>query len=495
MFKKLGTLSKNISFARFFDAPHKKFFWGAASFLFGIFIASVGFSRPTFPFLLAAFLIFLTISLISRGRGFSFLAFSAFLIFSGAFYYGVFDLRSASVIIPFNEKTLVVGIVSDEPITRNDFQEARVTLSHPYKGGILLKKSPFPELQYGDEIEIEGIIRVVEDDGYGRFLKKEGIRGTISFPNISIRSNNNGSAIRRTLIEIKGYGFRGIESTLSYESAAFLKGILFGDTSEFSHNFKEAMKMSGTTHIVALSGYNITILANALLLVLLLFFSPRVSAILATLGIGAFVIMTGASPSVVRAGIMGIILIFGKRFGGEKDMKNAILFAALIMILVNPYILISDIGFQLSFFAFLGIVYIAPLGMAYFPGKEKRFSSWRDNLFSTISAQIMVLPILLSQFGVVSIISVPANLIILEFIPCTMGFGFFTMCIGMISSIGVFLPGVLLEYLLYYEMAVIEFFGLVGGLASFKFSATMSVLYYAVLFLFVRYVRRSIRVT
>lgn len=493
MFKKLGTLSKNISFARFFDAPHKKFFWGAVSFLFGIFIASAGFSRPIFPFLFAVFFILLIVSLAFRGRGFYFLAFSAFLIFSGALYYGIFDVRSADIIIPFDEKIEMTGIVSNEPVMRNENQEAYVALSFPHKGNIVLKKSPFPELHYGDEIKITGTVRAIKDGGYGNFLKKEGIRGSAAFPEILVISEGNGSFVKKILIEIKGYGLRGIESVLSYDSAAFLKGILFGNTEEFSESFKEAMKLSGTTHIVALSGYNITILANAISAVFLLFFAPHTAMILAASGIFGFVVMTGASPSVVRAGILGIILLFGKRFGNDRDMKNIILCTALCMVLINPYVLLYDVGFQLSFLAFLGIVYITPLGNALFLGRRKRISSWRENFVSTLSAQIMVLPVLLSQFGSVSIVSVPANLIILEFIPFTMAVGFFVMLCGIISSVIAFIPATTLEYLLYCEMAVIRFFGLVGGAVVFKVSAFLGTVYYAGIFFLIRWSKYFLR--
>ena len=478
MFVKFRTLFKEVSFTRFFDVPHKKFFWGAVSFLFGIFIASAGIGTAVFPFFTSAFFILIVLSFIFPRRGFFFVPLFAFFVFFGALYYGFFDVRSARVVIPFEKESLVGGIVSDDPTIRDGFQEVRVVLSSPHKGAVLLKKRLFPEFHYGDEIRMNGVIHAIQNDGYGTFLKKEGIRGTISFPETVIISRNNGSPVKAVLIKIKEFGFHGIESILSYDAGAFLKGILFGDTSSFSEDFKEAMKTSGTTHVVALSGYNITILAGALLAVFLLFLSPRVSFVLATSSIFGFVIMTGASPSAVRAGIMGALLLFGKQFGGGKDLKNIILFAALCMICINPYVLLFDVGFQLSFLAFLGLVYITPVFAALFPGKRTGILSLRENLFSTLSAQLMVLPILLSQFGAVSIISVPANLVILELIPFTMTFGFFTMFLGMVSPVVTFLPGALLEYLLRYEMATIHFFGNIGGVASFEFSYTAIIAYY-----------------
>ena len=480
----------DITITRFFNAPHKKFFWGASSFLFGIFIASAEIGAVIFPFFISAFFIFIVLSFVFPRMGLFFIPLCISFMFFGALYYGFFDIRSARVVIPFEKESQVVGIVSDDPVLRNGFQEVRVVLSSPHKGTVLLKKRLFPEFRYGDKIRMHGVIHTVQDDGYGTFLKKEGIRGTISFPETAILSRNNGSPVKAALIKIKEFGFRGIESTLSYDTGSFLKGILFGDTSSFSEDFKEAMKTSGTTHIVALSGYNITILAGALLAVFLLFLSPRVSFIIATSSIFGFVIMTGASPSAVRAGIMGALLLFGKWFGGGRDLKNIILFTALCMVLINPYVLLFDVGFQLSFLAFLGLVYITPVFAAFFPGKHPSILSLRENLFATLSAQLMVLPILLSQFGAVSIISIPANLAILEFIPFTMTFGFFTMFLGIISPIAAFLPGALLEYLLRYEMETVHFFGSVGGTASFEFSYAAIIAYYicmgAILFLLPR---------
>ena len=108
------------------------------------------------------------------------------------------------------------------------------------------------------------------------------------------------------------------------------------------------MSQSGTTHLVALSGYNITVIAIAVSTLLSYFLRRRIVFWLSILTIIAFVLMTGAEASVVRAAIMGGIILLAKQIGRIHSMRNAIVFAALLMVLFNPKILRFDIGFQLS---------------------------------------------------------------------------------------------------------------------------------------------------
>ncbi len=490
MFVKMKILSERISFKRCFNAPHKKFFWGALFFLSGIYTASVGFGSVLFPFLVAGLLLFILLSFFFRRKGFLFASFLPVFVLLGAMYYGVYDVRSSRSSVSFGEHVSFSGIVCSDPVEKESSREIRVCLSYPAEGIVLVKTKRFPDIRYGDELFMTGAIERVPENGYGEFLKKENIDAFSDYPDIEIVSSGNGSLAKRILFGAKHAMRSAAERTLSYESASFLGGILFGDTGTFSPGFKDAMRSSGTTHIVALSGYNITVLATAIMSVFSFLFSKRWSTYAASAAIAGFVVMTGASPSVVRAGIMGILLIFGRRFGEGGDVKNVLLFSALAMALHNPRILAFDIGFQLSFLAFFGIAYIQPKIEEAFSMKEKGLLMWKESFVSTVSAQIMVFPLLLSRFGEVSLISVPANVFILGFMPFTMGIGFFTLFLSLISPVFSMFPGGLLELLLQFEMGIIRFFASFGEMISFSADFLFSAGYYVFIFLLIHGISR-----
>jgi len=192
--------------------------------------------------------------------------------------------------------------------------------------------------------------------------------------------------------------------------------------------------------------------------------------------------MTGAEASVIRAAIMGILVLVADRSGRFYDMKNALIFSAFLMTLQNPKVLLFDVGFQLSFLAVLGIVYLKPALQKLIKMKETPgFLSWRDNLFTTASAQLMVLPILVLNFDTFSSISLLANVIILELIPITMTLGF---VIGFVSLISYYLSlifGWFTAILLYFETGVIKFFAGISPSLDLNFNLTGLVFYYLII--------------
>jgi competence protein ComEC len=178
----------------------------------------------------------------------------------------------------------------------------------------------------------------------------------------------------------------------------------------------------------------------------------------AIVGILIFVIMTGLSASAVRAGVMGTLLLFAMKNGRLANAQNAVLAAAGIMLFFNPLLLRYDVGFQLSFLATLGIIYLYPLFESLVDKKGKIFWLW-EIMFLSLSAQIFVLPIILYNFQNLSLISLVANVLVLPIIPLTMLLGFLMAITGFI-----FLPlATIMAWLTFlplkYEVEVIQIFG------------------------------------
>jgi len=206
------------------------------------------------------------------------------------------------------------------------------------------------------------------------------------------------------------------------------------------------------------AGYNVTIIAEYLIWlgILLGLWRPR-AFWFALVGIFLFVAMIGFPSSAVRAGVMGSLLLWAVKNGRLANSYNAIIFSAVVMLFLNPFLLRYDIGFQLSFLAALGIIAAAPFWEKYF---DKKFDALGilETILLTLSAQIFVLPIILYNFHMMSWLSVVVNALILPIVPLTMLLVFLSSVLGFVFfplSVALGWAGYVL---LRYETEVIDFF-------------------------------------
>lgn len=239
---------------------------------------------------------------------------------------------------------------------------------------------------------------------------------------------------------------QAIEKILPEPQASFLAGLLFGIEENIPENLLENFNLTGTRHITALSGYNITIIASLLMGFLLwIGFWRKHAFFIAIIGIIFFVLFTGASASVVRAAIMGTLVLIAQQVGRASSPKNLLASAAFLMILKEPTALLDNIGLQLSFAATIGIIYFSPY-----------LKKLPQILSTTLSAQIAVMPLIIFYFKQVSLISPIANLLILPIIPVTMLLGFIALIFGVLwTPIGIFLAWPAWLFLT-YEIKIVE---------------------------------------
>ena len=470
-------------------------FYAAGFFIFGVLAAS---SKLNFLIIAAATILIAVLFLLfgyfgksghayrQAGRLFWLASLSLFVIV-GAFYYFWWNnnqIKNLNLI--FNQKINFEGVVVKNP-ERGNQQKLAVESRPPYSGRVLVKLKNYPSFNYGDLIKFEGVVQKPEDGSYANYLAKEGIFGIVSYPKTELIDSGHGSKIKSSLFSLKEKTINVFQKVLPSENAAFLAGITLGERAEFSKEFKEAMSKSGTTHLVALSGYNITILVLAVAYVLNFFASRRLVFWLTLLIIIGFVAMTGAEASVVRAAIMGGIVLLAKRANRLYSFRNAIVIAAFLMILDNPKVLSFDAGFQLSFMALLGIVYLQPAIQKFMkiPVENQSVLGWKENLLTTFSAQLAVLPLLVLYFGNFSIISLLSNILVLSVVPLTMALGFVLGFIGFISYELSLIFGWFVNLLLSYETFIIKFF---GGLNAFQIDSMgipLAFIYYIILAVFI----------
>ncbi|MGB9608830.1 MAG: ComEC/Rec2 family competence protein, partial [Minisyncoccia bacterium] len=383
-------------------------------FLVGILIASLNWNILIL-FIISGLVLFLNQIKFNLNK--KYLIFFILFLFFGFFYFHFrIFLEEKNKNLIYNQEIEFQGKISSEVLKYDNYQKFEFNLEKPFQGKINVLTFLWPEYFYGDVLKIKGVI-----------LKNKDINNNpqVNFPKIAYLNNNPDSKIFLNLLKIKNYFLNQFKKYLNANELALMSGIVLGDRFGFSLDFKTAMNNSGTTHIVALSGYNISVLVLALSFIFSFVFNKKINFILILFFIFGFVLMTGAQASVVRAAIMASFFILAQNIGRIYSFWHSVFFAAVIMVLIQPKILVYDLGFELSFLSILGITYFKPVLDQWFKFKNDfGFLNWKDNLTTTLGAQLAVLPLTFLNFGKISLFSPAANILILTFIPITMFLGF-----------------------------------------------------------------------
>ncbi|OGM95979.1 MAG: hypothetical protein A3B86_01840 [Candidatus Yanofskybacteria bacterium RIFCSPHIGHO2_02_FULL_38_22b] len=385
----------------------------------------------------------------------------------GAVRFNQFDLSKNSLEKLVGQKVVLTGYIDSEPETKESIQRFVLKTG---KERVLVTASSYPKREFGDFIEVQGKLELPqnfsEDFDYITYLKKDGIKLILFFPEIETAgktqldfSENIKLNIYRKIFAVKEKFEKAINLSIPEPNASFINGILLGSRQNIPDDLKEAFNKTGTTHVLAISGYNIMIISEAILLGLIWFFRRRVAFWISVAVIILFVILTGASASVVRAALMGLLLSFANGYGRLYDQKNSIILAGAAMVWINPFVLVFDIGFQLSFAAVLGLIYLYPQidSKLY---KLPKFGNLKEITLMTLSAQIAVAPLLIYYFGNFSLISLPTNVLILPFIPIAMLTGFLVGLVGIVSPLAGQIIGYVAWAISTYQIEVVNFMSL-----------------------------------
>ncbi len=317
---------------------------------------------------------------------------------------------------------------------------------------VLVSAPLYSPVQYGDRVSVVGKLEqpgVIEsetggrDFDYGKYLAKDDIYHALSFAEIEILSSGHGNKIKSALFKIKRGFVAKAKEILAEPYASLLMGLIVAGRDAMPKDILEEFRRAGVIHIVVLSGFNITLIAEFLRRAFQTFFIytritslPQAAAGASIVGVLLFVIMTGGEATVVRAAIMALTVIVAKLFGRNYSASRALLVAGFIMLLENPKILVFDPSFQLSFLATLGLIYLMPIvDRLLSRGFLSNWIQLRETLSQTLSTQIMVLPLLTYSMGDVSLVSLPANILILLIVPYTMLVGFLATLVAFASSI------------------------------------------------------------
>ena len=303
---------------------------------------------------------------------------------------------------------------------------------------LLLKLPSFYKFEIGQVCEVEGLLiepENFEDFDYRKFLANKKIFFLMDNPKIfckKIEDERRGNFLKNSLVDLKTKLIEKIDSVLNEPQSSLLAGILFGQKRLFSRSFEEATRVSGVSHIVAASGYNVTILSIAINK--FFFFLPkRLKLIASLIVIWMFAVLSGFSASIVRACMMGSVSIIALFFGRSNSVHVALPFVAFLFVLFNPFAL-SDVGFLLSISAVFGLVYIMPILVSLKEKVTKRYAFLDDFVLPTLSCTLSTLPLSVFTFKTFSIWSVPVNTLVLPVVESTMLFGFLALLFQKIFS-------------------------------------------------------------
>jgi competence protein ComEC len=242
----------------------------------------------------------------------------------------------------------------------------------------------------------------------------------------------------------------GMQSALPEPLASFGLGLLVGQRNTLPESVSQTLLMVGLTHIIAVSGYNLTILLEASRRMLGKS-SKAVSTGLALLLIFGFLLIAGTSASIVRAAVISIIGLSAWYYGRSVRPVLLILLAAAGTTYANPVYLWSDISWYLSFLAFFGIMVLGPLITGKLYG-DKEPPLLLAVVIESVCAEIMTLPVILYIFGQMSLVSLLANMLVVALIPLGMLLsliaGLAGMCIGSVSGWFAWPAHLLLTYML-----------------------------------------------
>lgn len=364
--------------------------------------------------------------------------------------------------LQLDHKVLIEGEIVREPDIRESTQQLYVKVDEEL---ILVTTGKYEEVAYGDVISFEGTLKKPEafetDLGrtfnYKGYLQARGVNYVVSFAKIKVLNAGKGNFAVSKLLAFKHGFVSRIELVIPQPQVGLAEGLLLGIKKALGEDLENAFRTTGIMHIVVLSGYNIMIVVTFVMYVLALMLPLRARILFGGITIVLFACLVGLSATVIRASGMAVLILIAKATGRTYAVMRALVFTGIVMLLLNPYLLAFDVGFQLSFIATLGLILVSPHLEKYLNFMPTKIGL-REFLTATVATQIFVSPILLYQMGQFSVVAVIVNVLVLPMVPVAMLLTFITGMVGFISTALSFPIGFLAHLSLSYILFIAETF-------------------------------------
>ena len=372
---------------------------------------------------------------------------------------------------------LVTGTLTRPPDYRDTYTNLRLNVEAvdsgsgdlPASGLMLVRVPPHETYEYGQRVRVRGKLKTPPEDeefSYRDYLAREGVYSYISIAEVTSLPGNGGSAFYISVYKLKSKLLQNTYRLFNDPEASLLAGILFGVDTGLTRELQNAFKNTGTAHIIAISGFNMAIIAGIFFSIFKNLFGERLGALFAILGIILYTLLVGAEAAVVRAAFMGSISLLARQLGRRNDGMNALAIVALVMTFFKPLVL-WDVGFQLLFFATLGLILYAEPFSNFTGNLIARLSKHdisaltniiNDNVVLTFAAQLTTIPIMAYHFKRISLISFIANPFILPVQPAVM----IVSGLAVFTSLVIYPLGQLMAWVAWpfatYTIRMVEFF-------------------------------------
>lgn len=369
----------------------------------------------------------------------------AFFLF-GAWY---FQFRQPTIdafhIAFYNDREyemLVTGTLTEPPDQRDSYSNLTLNVEAidsgsgdmPASGMFLVRTSALADYEYGQRVRVRGLLKTPpenEEFSYRDYLARNDIHSTMSTFEVTTLPGNGGNFFFRFVYMLKGKLLENTYRLYHDPEASLLAGILLGVDTGMTKELQTAFKNTGTAHIIAISGFNIAIIAGIFFAIFKNIFGERIGAGVAVVGILFYTMLVGADWAVFRAALMGILSLASRQLGRRNNGMNSLGIAALILLFINPMAL-WDVGFQLSVAATLGLIlYAEPFSnftlnllTKLFKQDMKAFARiLNESVTLTFAAQLTTIPIMAYHFNRISLVSFIANPFILFVQPAVMVLG------------------------------------------------------------------------
>ena len=448
----------------------------ALAWLLGIAAAAFAGTQPAVTIAAVGLLGAASFAVLPRPGAFLIVAAGAVLIAVAGAHYDATEPKPSPVSRLNGEDVTLRAAISREPVERTTTRVYRLEVREvfenerwrPESGSVLMTGFAFPRYEYGDLIEVEGKLEappVLDDFNYRDYLLRQGISSVIAFPSSQRIGGGEGNLFRSAQIRVRTALSNGIAEALPEPEASLAAGILLGVRSSLPPDLRDDMNDTGTSHLTAVSGQNVVLIAGFVIAMLAWAIGRRPAAWVALVALIAYSLVVGLQPSVFRAMIMGAIYVSATIAGRQNTAWYALVIAAAVMTAFEPHV-VRDVSFQLSFAASLGLVTLAgPLREdveavmhRFLPDGVPRILAPITEVATVTSAAILfTLPIMAINFERISLVAPVANLFA---VPAFVALAFTAAISGAVGSI----PGVDAGFMVWFAWPAAAYMTAVVGI-------------------------------
>ncbi|MFA6466868.1 MAG: ComEC/Rec2 family competence protein [Patescibacteria group bacterium] len=312
-----------------------------------------------------------------------------------------------------------------------------------FSGQILVYTDLYPEYSYGDILLIKAKVYqpepIADETGkvfrYDKYLAKDDIFATCFRPQIEVSDQQKDWFFY--VYRLRQHLWNNLDRHLVEPASSLAKAMLLGTQREFAPEIRAIFSQVGLSHIIAISGSHMVIVVWLIQIIFLSFgFNRKLIFWLLLISLFLYLALIGFLPPALRSSLMVIISLAGPFLGRSNLSVCSLLLVADLMIIFNPYLLIYDLGFQLSFLSVLGLIYYSHFFTRLFSFLPDVFKI-REVLATTMSAQFFIVPLILYHFGILSLISPLANFLVLPLATMILIFSFLLAIFGAWSFLAV----------------------------------------------------------